>query len=386
MKVVVNALTAHGTEHGVGRYLLNLVAELASSDDGTEYAVLVTSETREAFERATRGKVDIVTRDMPRVVRLLYEHFALPLWLRREHVDVYLGATHVLPLLKTTREVVTIHDMSWFTVGRFHSGAKRLYFRLLIPYSLWRADSVLVDSESTRRDVVAFLGGEREDKQIVSAPLGVDSSFRPALDEEVRAARARFGLGRPFILNVGVIEPRKNQAGLIRAYRKLLEGAASLDTDLVIVGSKVHGWNSEEVFQLADDPMLKGRVHLLGTVVDEELIALMTGCTVFAYPSFYEGFGLPVLEAMACGAPVVTSDISSMPEVGGNAAVYVDPNDVDAIASTLEALLSDERRRDEMSVLGRARAMSFSWRACAEHSIVAFEFAYARGAPMVGAG
>lgn len=371
MKVAINALAAHGTNHGVGRYVFNLLRGLIEIDDGTEYLVLVQSESAKLFADLPGDRVRLVPFDLSGAVRGLFEHLVLPLWVRKEGVDVYFGTTHVLPLLKTTRQVVVIHDMSWFKVSQHHSSLKRMYFQALIPMALRRADVIVADSDSTRADVIEFRSGA-ENPPVVVAPLGADARFRPANDAEIDRVRAKFGVTRPYLLNVGVIEPRKNQAGLIRAFRETLLRNPELDVELLIVGSQAIGWKNDEVLALLADPAISDRVRLLSDVDDAELVALMTGCEVFVYPSFYEGFGLPILEAMSCGAPVITSNLSSMPEVGGDAAVYIDPADDESITTAITTLLTDRAQREQRATLGLEQARVFSWAKTAALTAQAF--------------
>jgi glycosyltransferase involved in cell wall biosynthesis len=217
------------------------------------------------------------------------------------------------------------------------------------------------------------------EKKVVATPLGLDAAFRRADDEEIAAARRRYRLqDAPYLMSVGVFEPRKNQAGLVRAFASLVAGDAQLPHRLVLAGSVGLGWRNSQIGRLIDSLGVSERVRILDALPDEQLRQLLSGADAFAYPSFYEGFGLPVLEAMACGVPVVTSNLSSMPEVGGDAPLYADPADVGQIAAALGRVLHDASLRESMVEAGLARAATFTWDACARGTLEAFAAAVER--------
>jgi glycosyltransferase involved in cell wall biosynthesis len=250
----------------------------------------------------------------------------------------------------------TVYDMTCWLMPELHTRSN-LKADAAFEALLRRADGLIAISRSTRNDAVRALGLKPE-KIAVIYP-GIAAAFFEATPPAVEAVRARYGLRRPFILSVGTIEPRKNIDGLVRAYGAL---AASTREEFELVLAGPMGWASGETAALV------GSVRYLGYVPEEDLAPLTAAATVFAYPSFYEGFGLPVAQAMAAGVPVVTSNVSSLPEVVGEAALLVDPRSLAELRDGLEKLLGSEGLRREMAARGRARAEGFRWEECARRS------------------
>jgi glycosyltransferase involved in cell wall biosynthesis len=234
-------------------------------------------------------------------------------------------------------------------------------------------DYVIVNSEATARDVHALLGVSRE--RIFVTPFAAASDiFHPEEDpERIAAVRARYGIpGGDYVLSLCTVEPRKNLPHLVRSFFRLLDQERLADLSLVLVGPT--GWKAEGVFaSLIERPEHRERVILTGYVADADLAALYSGARLFAYPSLYEGFGLPVLEAMRCGTPVITSGTSSLPEVAGEAALYIAPTDPDALCEALRALLTEPGRAAELRRRGLERAARFTWERTAERTVEAYE-------------
>jgi glycosyltransferase involved in cell wall biosynthesis len=225
---------------------------------------------------------------------------------------------------------------------------------------------ILADSESTRRDLEELMGvsGAR----ILVLYPGVEDRFRRVRQPaELERVRARYGLPRRFILGVGTLQPRKNFAGLIEAFAR----AKAEDLDLVIAGGP--GWLYEDIREAIDRHDVEGSVHLLGFVDDVDLPALYTLATVFAFPSWYEGFGLPLLEAMACGTPVVAANNSSLPEVAGDAALLVDAASTDQLVNALHVLLTDRAQRERLIAAGHKQARGFTWARAASRLKTCYE-------------
>jgi glycosyltransferase involved in cell wall biosynthesis len=231
-----------------------------------------------------------------------------------------------------------------------------------------RADYILTDSGNTRNDVICLLDADPE--RVFVVPGGVDPMFAPANEESIAQVRGFYGVDRPYLLSVGVIEPRKNFPRLIEAYTRF-RVRTGLDYQLVIAGGK--GWLSDETFRQAERSSFAPDVRFTGYVPDEYLPALYSGAQVFAVPSLYEGFGLPVLEAMACGAPVVCANTSSLPEFAGEAALLVPPDDPDAIADALERVCEDGVLRESLRQRGAERARDYQWHRSAERLLKTYE-------------
>jgi glycosyltransferase involved in cell wall biosynthesis len=377
MRVAINALPLRSSHHGVGRYICNLLAALLEIDRDTHYIVYVTRAGSEALAVGNAPNIEPRILDFPRPMRVAWEHLRLPSLLARDHVDVYFGMAHVLPVRRTVAHVVTVHDLSWYVHPEMHQWLKTLYFKWLIPRSLRQATRVFVVSHCTRNDVARLVGIEAP--RIAVTALGVDSRFRPHTDLELRSSLQRLALDRPYLLHLGVREPRKNLKGLLRAYREILLRRPGFSYQLVLGGEESYGWKNRDARRMLNDPIIRDRVRILGAIPDHLLPCVLSGATVFVFPSFYEGFGLPVLEAMASGTAVVTSRISALPEVCGEAAAYVnDPSDSSQIARAIEQVVDNDALRNTMIRLGIDRARQFTWSRCANDTLEGLRDVYER--------
>ena len=283
--------------------------------------------------------------------RFIGRHLQWPATVRRLHPDVYFGAAGALPLTGVgSPSVITVHDLAIYRNPRWFPGRQPLSTRLVVPRSVLRADVVIAVSENTARDIVDIFGRKRNRIQVV--PHGISPKLRPMSAEERVDARARLRLPERFVLFVGTVEPRKNLETLLDAWVMMRDRP-----DLVVVGS--WGWLYEPV----RDKMarLGPRLHHLESVDPEELPAIYNLARIVAHPAWYEGFGLPPLEAMACGTPVIVSDRSSLPEVVGGAAIIVAADDPDAWRKALERVMGDTELAADLRHRGILRAAEFSW-------------------------
>jgi glycosyltransferase involved in cell wall biosynthesis len=288
--------------------------------------------------------------------------FAFPAALWNHKIDLA-HFQYVSPPFCPCKTVVTIHDISFEFFPDYFPPLQRARMRMLIPASGRRADHVITISEFSKRQLIDTYG-MKEDKISVTY-LGVAPAFRPLPDADAEARLARFALSRPYILGVGNLQPRKNILRLIRAFAELRRTQA-IPHQLVLVGQMA--WKGTEILRAVEDLGLLDAVTMTGYVTDDELVALYGRAAVFVYPSLYEGFGLPILEAMACATPVVTSDVSSMPEVAGDAALLVDPTSEAAIADAVGRVLNDSPLAAAMKLRGLEQSRRFSWPAAAEQT------------------
>jgi len=272
--------------------------------------------------------------------------------------------------------VVTIHDLGYHYYPEAHTLSQNLYLRWSTRFNARRATAILADSQATRRDLMALYQVPAERIHVVYP--GRDETLAPVRDPALLAAvRARYGLADRYLLYVGTLHPRKNLVRLIRAFARLLASGSSEGApgtlQLVLAGQK--GWLTADILAEVDRMRLGDRVVLTGFVPDSDLAALLSGAQAFLFPPLYEGFGLPILEAMACGIPVVCSNSSSLPEVAGEAALLVDPMDIDALAAAMQRVLVDEGLRQELVQRGFAQISAFSWRRCAAEALAVLEAA-----------
>jgi glycosyltransferase involved in cell wall biosynthesis len=362
IRIAINTLAMRQELYGVGNYIKNLVRALSRIDGDNEYVLFASGENACHLQGLGRN-FSVEMAPANRVVRLAWEQSVLPLRLKQKDISIYHGATFVTPLVKSCCHVVSVHDMTFHLVPERHSLHKRVYFRSMVPAAIRRSDRVIAVSESTKRDLLKIV--RTDEKKVCVIHHGVDAQFQPITDEEKLARiREKYNLRRKFILFVGVIEPRKNLETLVEAY---LADSISGEFDLVLAGSL--GWGYTKLKQKISDARREHCIRMPGYIADGDLPALYSGATAFVYPSLYEGFGLPVLEAMACGIPVITSSVSSLPEIAGDAAILVDPHDTSALAWALQKILKDDRLREDLSRRGRQRAQLFSWEQTARKTL-----------------
>lgn len=360
MRVVLDARVASDHFPGIGRVAVELGRALAATNgtDGIEVAFL-------APPGPPTGRLGAVPE--PRIACAtspfsLAQHWSVPRALRRAGADAYHGLYYLTPRTPGLPSLLTCMDLIPLVRPETQPAWKRALFRACFADAAARADRLVAISDSTRDDVCARFGVDPARIDVI--PLAADARFAPAPAAQVAALRARLDLAAPFVLYVGSNKPHKNLVRLVEAFRILAAGRP--EVLLVIAG--VWDPRYEEARVRVRDLGLGARVRFPGPVADGELPALYSAARVFAFPSLYEGFGLPVLEAMRCGAPVVTSNTSSLPEVVGDAGITVDPEDVAAIADALARVIDDEARHDDLARRAAARAGEFTWeRTAAAH-------------------
>jgi len=274
---------------------------------------------------------------------------------------------HLLPPLRGMPTVLTVHDLVFRRYPEHHKPLNRWFLKGAMPLFCRRAHHIIAVSHQTRRDLLQAYGLAPEKITVIHEAAG--PAFRPRSDRAVAAARARYALPPRYVLYVGTIEPRKNLSRLLGAFERLR--AADLADALVVVGRR--GWLYDGFFADLARSSVKDAVLLPGFVPDDDLAAVYAGALALAFPSEFEGFGLPVVEAMACGAPVVCSNTSSLPEVAGDAALLVDPRDTEALAAALARIASDPALAAELRRRGAERAAGFSWQRAARETAAVYE-------------
>ena len=339
---------------GVSRYIHALLTHLPAADPGLRYTAFGVWEPN-AYP-GWRLRRPVWHTDSP-PKRILWEQLAQPWAARRERLDLLHAPVNVGPLLSPCPQIVTLHDLSFYLYPEMFSPAKRLYQQRLSRHSLRHAAGIIAVSESTRQDAVRLLGLPQDDITVVRNGVGAEMRPRrgdPALD----ALRKRYSLPERFVLSLSTLEPRKNLTLLVEAFADLA-ARHQVDHALVIAGGQ--GWFYETIYAAVDRLSLRDRVIFPGYVPEHDKSLWYSAADLFVYPSLYEGFGLPPLEAMACGTPVIVANTSSLPEVVGDAGVYVDPYDAEGLAGAMAALLRDPERRHTLAIAGLAQAARFSW-------------------------
>ena len=354
---------------GISWYAQNLLRELPAADPRIRYTVFLNEKRYEGVPG-----LDLRLSRLPAqrpVVRIFWEQCIQPWAIARERADLLHALALVGPVVGTRPLVLTIHDLSFLHYPRNFRAGKRLYLRLFTQWSVRRARRVIAPSESTRRDILDHYGVP--DARVDRIYYGLDPMFHPLPRSQVADFRSRQGLPERFLLFVGTLEPRKNVTRLVEAYARLPQDRPPL----YIVGGK--GWLYDEVFARVEALHLSGSVRFVGYVPGHELPWWYNAAELLVYPSLYEGFGLPPLEAMACGTPVVTSSVSSLPEVVGSAGRTVDPTDLDALAGAMAQVLADASLRQTMQAAGLAQASTFSWPRAARQTVSSYRQAMMGG-------
>ena len=377
------AFTGNYREAGLSIHIRELITALLARDDGTRYTLYLGSGARArpaGFARSPRARIAVsrlpTARPEPRI---LWEQTVLPVAAARDRLDVLHCPVLIRPALCPVPAVITAHDLIFLRYPDRFPRLKRLYLTALAGQSLRRTRHIIAVSESTRRDIVQLLGVP--ERRITVVPNGLDHAhFYPRPAAEVAAFRQAHALPERMILYLGTLEPRKNLPLLLRAYaaaRDDLGGAR-----LVIGGAK--GWFYEEIFRVARDLGLDrgpAAVHFAGYVPDADLPLWYNSAAAFVYPSLYEGFGLPVLEALACGVPVIAAQSSALPEVVGAAGLLIDPHSEAALATALRAVLGQPALAAQLAAAGPPQAAGYSWATTAAATLAVYRAAARRPAP-----
>jgi glycosyltransferase involved in cell wall biosynthesis len=362
--------------HAIGRhltgnevYVRSLLSAFAGQDPNSEFLAYVSAESALQYISSR-----IVTQQIS-ANPFLRLGFDLAMRLRRDRADL-LHVQYTAPLACPVPIVVSVHDVSFLEHPEYFAAGRARQLQWTVRHTVRRAARVLTGTEFARASILKAYGDLAEDKVIV-VPNAAAREFRPLPRESAAAeVRRRMGIAAPFILSVGDLQPRKNQVGLIRAFARLVRAYPQLNHQLVLAGQET--WFAERVRETARDSGVASRIQFFGFVSDDDLLQLYNACDIFAFPSFYEGFGLPVLEAMACGRAVACSNTTALPEVVDSAAILFDPYALDEMVSTLADLLLDAELRSRMERLGLQRAAHFSWQKTAQKTLEVFHEVAAR--------
>ena len=371
VKIGITTFGGDGGMSGISRYIIHLLREFAAMDAAAEFEVMAYANERGLFLPDPERLRSLCFGDGLRspVANILWHQVCLPLWAKRRGYDVLFlpAGNRRLPLAVGAPTVGAVHDLSSIHVAKKYDPARMFYIKRVLPFLIRRLTRVVTVSENSKRDIVEFAGVPEE--RVTVTPLAADHDLFYPRDREEAAERVslRYGVRPPYITFIARIEhPGKNHARLIRAFARL-KASEDLPHQLVLAGSE---WTrASEVRAAAEESGWAQHIVFTGFVPGEGLPDLYAGADLFVFPSLYEGFGLPVLEAMCCGTPVACSNVSSMPEVAGDAALLFDPYDEDSMADALGRMLMDEGLRDDYTQRGLARCAEFSWRRTAEQTL-----------------
>ncbi len=376
MRVLIDASGITRNKAGVGVYAKELIDRLAGAA-GLELYLLVQDDDPDLDygARSTVKMVKVPSRLMrSRPVRIAFEQTVLPLILLRHRIEVVHSLHYSFPLASFgAKRVVTIHDLTYVSMPELHLASKRWFFRFFIAKAAKAADGVIFISHSAAADFERCFGRPRGVAVVIHH--GRSKGFEPLGEGgSAQAIRAKYGLPERAIVYIGTIEPRKNLTRLVEAFARA--SVEQPEVSLAIAGMK--GWMYDGLFQRVKELGLEPKVLFLGFVPEEDKRALLCAAEVFAYVSLYEGFGLPVLEALACGVPTVASNTSSIPEIAGSAALLVDPLSVEEIAAGLKRLLAEPELRDRLREAGLQQAARFTWEWTASETVAMYRRVFDR--------
>jgi len=364
--IIINALlldtSATYRGAGISQYSRHLLEALSHIQDGMDVTAVIGDKTWHPPEpiRPYRPQWPV---HHP-VGRIIWEQTRMPYILKSLKAHLYHGLAFIAPLVTSIPSVVTVHDLSFVHFPNTFPPLKAFYLKWGTRTSVHRAQRVITVSESTRQDLIAW--ARLSPDKVITVPNGVSSRFRPLPRSVIDTWRARKGLPETFILYVGTLQPRKNVETLLRAYAEL-----TAPPPLILAGAK--GWYYHTIFHLVTSLGLERHVLFPGYLPPEELPYWYNAATLFAYPSLFEGFGLSVLEAMACGTPVVVANTSALPEVVADAGLLVPPRDVKAWVRALDTLLHDPDLQYTLRERGISRARSFSWTRTARETLAVYQ-------------
>jgi glycosyltransferase involved in cell wall biosynthesis len=373
MRVGISAYLMHAGNNyraaGVSVYTLQLLRHLPAAAPSHCYVAFVGTDAPRVAGVAS------VTSPIPTrnpLIRIGWEQTGLPVQAKLAGVKMIHGTVNVAPWIGRIPTVITVHDLAFLRFPERFPARKAMYLEAAVRRSVRLAHRIIAVSEHTRRDLIDLLGAHEERISVVYS--GVDSRFHLMLPDESASVSQKWFGGRPYLLHVGTLEPRKNIDVLIRAFGQSRQ-KLHLPHVLALVGAP--GWMYESLFRLRDELGLSDSVHFAGYVAPGELPLWYTGADLFVYPSAYEGFGLPLAEAMACGVPAIASASSSLPELADGACLMVEPGSQEALQVAMTRVLGDERLRGEMKQRGLERARGLSWEETARQTARVYELAAA---------
>jgi glycosyltransferase involved in cell wall biosynthesis len=361
MKVCIDARKI--LDFGIGTYIRNLLEQFALMENNNEYYLIFEQNSNEAAVHNSKN-FHIIEDRSPKYS--LSEHFSIPRHLKKYDVDLYHSPHYVTPLVKTKPTVVTIHDLIHLLFPQYLPRPYRLalfYARFMVANSIRHADKIITDSEWSKKDIQKYFKVSENKIRVIY--LGIDTRFHQVDSTSCRyQLQAKYKIDRDYLLYVGSFRKHKNMVNLVKAFKIVDKKYCPY---LVLVGDSLE--KNEELRPLIDELGLTERIIIAEQIGVEELNNLYNGAELFVFPSLYEGFGLPPLEAMKCSTPVVASHASCIPEILGEAACYFDPHNVNDMAQKIENVLRDESYKHELIEKGKKRATEFSWSKTAEETL-----------------
>lgn len=359
MKIGIDATLIRKENTGSGFYIINLIDAVSRLDRKNVYYIFTNKDSFELFIKEKQPNLIVIDKKFRgRFSRVLWEFFILPFEIRKRRIDVLHSPNYITPLFKLGfKTIATVHDLAVYLFPEKFTLVKRLFFKLMMPLFIKISDVIITDSENTKKDIIEIL-------KIKEGKIKVTFACYPEYYNEIKdkvsskIVLQKYGILKDFILFVGMIEPRKNILSILKGFINLDK---EINADLVIVGKK--GWYFQEIddyLKKIDLEKLKNKIIFTGFVSEEEVIHFYQSALIFIYPSVYEGFGLPPLLAMACGTPVITSNLSSLPEVVGDAAIKINPDNINELEENIKFLYNNPLKRNELIARGLKQCKKFS--------------------------
>ncbi|VVB55591.1 D-inositol-3-phosphate glycosyltransferase [uncultured archaeon] len=354
---------------GINTYITNILKIIAVNKNKDKLFYSVHFKKNPVHKTFQNFEEVIVHRNGTPLGKIIRKFFVLPLILQKKKIDIVHDTYHFGPFLFPAKykKIVTVHDITPIILSGYHQKLSIAYHKIIMYLILKHVDKIITVSNNTKTDLIKCFSIPGDKIKVIY--LAADKIYYRRTNDEIIPIKKKYGLNSKIILYIGTLEPRKNVVGLIKSFHILKN--LGLEHKLVIVGRK--GWGYIEIFECVKKLNLQKDVIFLGYVPTEDLPAMYSMSDLFVYPSFYEGFGLPPLEAMACGCPVIASNTSSLPEVVGDAGIMIDPYNIDELSEAMYSVLINEMDRKDMIKKGLERAEMFSWKKTAEETLEVYE-------------
>lgn len=369
LKIGVNARYLQRRMSGIERYILELILNLEKIDMNNEYLLFFNKDAAIPFIPKQENVRTIVSSfpTRQRLLRLFWEHICLSYEIKKNNVDIFHGPAFFVPIWKPKdcKYVITVHDITFVKYPKAFTFGTKLYYQFLFPRSLQLADVVITDSESTKKDIIEYYGVKEEKIKVIY--LGISDVFlKKQSKEKIKAVKEKYSLPEKYLLFTGVLSPRKNVETIVSAFNQIKKEPHFSNHKLLIVGRK--GWLYEGIFAKVKRLHLEQEVFFIDYICEDDLPVIYFLAEIYLFPSLYEGFGLPILEAMVSGCPVITSNISSMPEVAGDAALLINPLNVEELVVAIKKIHENPEIRKKLLEKGRLQIKRFSWEKTAEET------------------
>lgn len=367
MKIAIDATIIRKENTGTGFYIINLINGLAKIKDGNDYYIFMNNELSKEFFNFENNNFHIINKNFKnRIFRVIWQFFLFPFELKKLKVRVLHSPNYITPLFKLGfKVIVTIHDLTFYLFPEKFTVTKRLLFKYMLPLFIKISDKIIAVSNNTKKDILKFF--KISERKVIVTFESYPEYYTYNNDSNDQNILTKYGIGSKYLLFVGMIEPRKNILSILKSFKEI---DSDLELDLVIAGKK--GWYYKEIELYLEKLLrigIKNKIIFTGYVSEPELKYLYQNAFIFIYPSIYEGFGIPPLQAMACKVPVITSNLSSLPEVVGDAAIMVNPYDINKISEAIRTLYNDLDKRSELVNKGVIQAKKFSLENFAKNTI-----------------